>query len=58
MASTSLPPHVYSVAERAMRHAYHQSEDTAVEKPKDQAVIILLGGTLLGKTFPGDRGCK
>jgi hypothetical protein len=24
MASTSLPPHLFSVAERAMRHAYHQ----------------------------------
>ena len=49
MASTSLPPHVYSVAERAMRHAYHQSEDTAVEKPKDQAVIIT-GESGAGKT--------
>jgi hypothetical protein len=41
MASTSLPPHLFTVAERATRHAYHQIEDEAgSEKPKDQAIII------------------
>jgi hypothetical protein len=41
MASTSLPPHLFTVAERATRHAYNQIEDDAgAEKPKDQAIII------------------
>jgi len=37
LASTSLPPHLYAVAERAVRHAYSPSEDGAsAERPKDQ----------------------
>jgi myosin heavy subunit len=49
MASTSLPPHLFAVAERAMRHAYQQVDDQTAEKPKDQAVIIS-GESGSGKT--------